>query len=109
MRGWRRHATGYAFVGPALLILAAFLLLAGGVLAGFPLLTLSIVIATLHLLAFALTLGLLLASLLLTGFGLLAALVRAGFVVFLLLVFAIAVVPILRDGGRTHTKGESRA
>jgi ABC-type sugar transport system permease subunit len=26
LRGWRRHATGYAFVGPALLILAAFLL-----------------------------------------------------------------------------------
>ena len=25
MRGWRRHATGYAFAGPALLILAAFL------------------------------------------------------------------------------------
>ena len=26
MRGWRRHATGYAFAGPALLILGAFLL-----------------------------------------------------------------------------------
>ena len=25
-RDWRRHATGHAFVGPALMILAAFLL-----------------------------------------------------------------------------------